>query len=182
MKFYEINQDNLDLVRTNKPMKYIAISFAAGLLMPMVLAVSSPSIEVTYESKPIILRTDTSKDKMPMTKENVARYIYALNIEHPKIVLAQAILESGHFKSVVAVKNNNIFGMREAKQRVTTATGTQLNHAKYSRWQESVMDYGLYQASYLKGLTESEYWSYLEQHYSETPGYTNLLKQIYKNL
>lgn len=102
-----------------------------------------------------------------------------LNVKFPYIVLAQAKLETGNFTSKIFKENNNLFGMREAKQRITTAAGTENNHAYYHSWQESILDYAFYQCRYLSGInTEEQYFNYLKQSYAEDPKYINRLSDI----
>jgi hypothetical protein len=62
--------------------------------------------------------------------------------------------------------------MKEAKSRINTAVGTNLNYAYYQNWKESVYDYAFYQCQYLSQIkTEEEYFSYLESSYAESPEY-----------
>jgi hypothetical protein len=69
--------------------------------------------------------------------------------------------------------------MREAKQRITTAQGTENNHAYYASWGESVYDYAFYQCRYLSGInTEEQYFQYLSQSYAENPNYVSILKDM----
>lgn len=105
-----------------------------------------------------------------------------LNVKFPYIVLAQAKLETGNFTSKIFKENNNLFGMREAKQRITTAQGTENNHAYYHSWQESVLDYAFYQCRYLSSIsTEAQYFNYLKQSYAEDTSYVNRLQTIIDN-
>ncbi len=105
-----------------------------------------------------------------------------LNVKFPYIVLAQAKLETGNFSSKIFKENNNLFGMREAKQRITTAQGTENNHAYYHSWQESVLDYAFYQCRYLSNIsTEAQYFDYLKQSYAEDTSYVNRLQTIINN-
>jgi hypothetical protein len=102
-----------------------------------------------------------------------------LNIKFPHIVLAQAKLETGNYTSKVFRENNNLFGMREAHQRITTAKGTENNHAYYHTWYESVLDYSFYQCKYLSNITTEElYFDYLSQSYAENPSYVSILKDM----
>ena len=80
---------------------------------------------------------------------NLREYILQLNIKNPKVVLAQAIIESGHFKSKLFKENNNLFGMRHAKQRHCISKGSKNGYAIYNNWRESVIDYAFYQKTYL---------------------------------
>jgi flagellum-specific peptidoglycan hydrolase FlgJ len=69
--------------------------------------------------------------------------------------------------------------MKQARARATTAKGTQLGHAYYDDWKESVVDYALYQAAYLNKLrTEKKYLNYLDKNYAEAKNYDKALIQI----
>jgi len=157
-------------------MRYIAITLLFGLCM-IVLGrwmgqqdVQEPSQK---ELKVIIQESD------PFTEEKLVAYLKDLNIKYPEIVYAQAVLETGNFKSEVFLQNHNLFGMREALIRPTTNCGTNLNHATYAHWRESVLDYALYQASYLYEIRSAdEYYAYLFQHYAEDKTYVDKIKTI----
>jgi len=115
----------------------------------------------------------------PFSEADLIAELKRLNIKFPYIVLAQAKLESSTFSSNIFRHNHNLFGMKEAKQRITTAVGTSRNHAYYRDWIESVYDYGFYQASYLgKIKTEEDYYRYLGHRYAEDPGYIAKLKNL----
>lgn len=45
------------------------------------------------------------------TKDSVYNYLIEIGIKHPNIVLKQAILETGHFKSYSCVYRRNLFGL-----------------------------------------------------------------------
>lgn len=110
------------------------------------------------------------------TKDSVLDYLEMLGVKHPKIVLKQALLESAHFGSEICKENNNLFGMKEARQRTTTAKGTKRNHAYYTNWKASVIDYLLWQRKYFKG---GDYLEFLESYgYAESGSYIEKLKSI----
>lgn len=110
--------------------------------------------------------------EIPFSKDALIQMLNDLNVKYPHIVLAQSILETGHFKSEVFLQNNNLFGMKEARVRQHTADGTNLGHACYNTWQESVIDYALYQARYLSHIkSEDEYIQYLNERYAEAKNY-----------
>ena len=100
-------------------------------------------------------RFEIKKDSLPdslfvnidttgVTYENLYAEIIKKEIKFPKIVWAQAILESGHFKSSVFKTNNNLFGMMMPRKRKTVALSSPSVYAKYESWQASVYDYKLY--------------------------------------
>lgn len=116
------------------------------------------------------------------SEEELIAYVKELNIKFPHIVIAQAKLESGNFKSKIFKENNNLFGMKEAKVRISTNKGTNRGHAKYESWKDCVVDYALYQATYLsKFKTEEQYYAYLADNYAENGGYIKLIKKIAKD-
>lgn len=104
-------------------------------------------------------------------------------IKYPDIAFAQAILESGHFKSNIFLNNNNLFGMRLAKARQTTAIGKRKGYAVYDNWVMSVQDYKLWQEnSPSKYLTSrKKYLLFIQKTYSHVKGYNSKVLKIVKN-
>jgi len=130
-----------------------------------------------FERELVILNLDRERNKF--TEEKLINLMVDLNIKYPHIVLAQAKLESGNYKSKVFKQNHNLFGMRQARVRVNTAKGTSLNHAYYDNWQESVYDYAFYQCRYMSDArTEQDYLTALDASYAEANKYSATLKQI----
>ena len=122
--------------------------------------------------------------------EKLKNYIIEKGIKHPEIVYAQAILETGHFKSVIFKENNNLFGMKyihdcncsinRKNARKTTAIGSKYNHAVYRNWKESVDDYLLWQQMFkITPIEEEEdYLKLLQDKYSESPRYAKVIKKL----
>jgi len=100
-----------------------------------------------YEKELLIL--DLQQEKNKFSQEKFVEELKRLNVKFPHIVMAQSILETGHWKSKVFKENHNLFGMKQANIRINTAKGTNLNHAYYENWQESVYDYAFYQCRYM---------------------------------
>jgi uncharacterized FlgJ-related protein len=120
-----------------------------------------------------------------LNKENLWYVIKRLDIKHPEVVFAQALLESGNFTSKVCKIHNNLFGMKFPGKRETVAIGkSKSGYAKYSSWIESVEDYALYQ-DYIflkkkKEFGKIEYFTYLDKTYAEGANYSIKLKRIIK--
>jgi uncharacterized FlgJ-related protein len=177
--YYKFNEQTLlpeKVKLTNKSL--LGFGAAVGLLLVFGFT-SNPANEVqnlSQEEKLIVVR-----EYNEFSETKLIEKITELNFKYPYIILAQAKLESGHFKSTIFLENNNMFGMKEAKLRANLAKGTNRNHAYYDSWQESVIDYALYYSSYLRSIkTEGEYFEYLRQNYAEDPTYVQRLKQIIK--
>jgi uncharacterized FlgJ-related protein len=111
-------------------------------------------------------------EPVPFTAENLYSFIVKINIKHPDIVMAQALLETGRFKSTVFNRNHNLFGMKQPRLRTTTSKGRKGHYAEYDNWQSSVIDYKLWQDRMIhKGLTRKAYFNYLRKHYAEDSMY-----------
>jgi hypothetical protein len=119
------------------------------------------------------------QENSSFTPQQLYDYIKELNIKYPDIVFAQAVLESGNFKSAIFRSNHNLFGMKEAGKRIRTCKGTEMNHAYYDNWKQSVLDYAFYQASYLNDIkTPEQYLDYLDNNYAEIGNYKNRVNQV----
>jgi len=124
------------------------------------------------------------ENQIEITYKLLYDQIINLGIKFPKVVLAQAILETGHFKSVLFTNHNNLFGMKLPAKRETVATGKVKNgYATYSSWEDSVIDYFLWQNYMLrtkKDLTEKEYLAFIGKIYATDPRYLTKVKEKMK--
>lgn len=131
------------------------------------------------EIKVLVIKENNSFSKSKLVKE-----MKKLRVRFPHIVYAQAVKESG-FNSPIFRENNNMFGMKLAVSRPTTAIGESRNHAIYNNWRDCVIDYLLYQSCYLRHITtEDDYYKYLRS-YAEDPNYVESIKKLslkYKRL
>lgn len=127
---------------------------------------------IPQEVKTVIIR-ENNKFSISKFKTELKR----LRIKFPDIVYKQALLESNNFKSPIFKENNNMFGMKLARSRITTAIGVKRNHACYHTWRDCLLDYALYQEAYLRDIkTKDEYLQYLGKYYAEDSNYLNKLK------
>lgn len=158
----------------------LSMVLTAGLSMVMIARYELDqeiAEDVEMELMIIDILSDDSVDR-----DKLLKYIKKCGIMHPDIVLAQAILESD-LKSDLFMENNNLFGMKLAKQRPTTASGSLNGYAYYKTWRESVQDYALFQAAYMRKLkTKEKYFEYLAQSYAEDPEYVSKIKNIISKL
>lgn len=94
---------------------------------------------------------------------------YALEyygVYEPHIVYAQAVLETGHFKSYLA-KKGNLFGIYDSRRK---------QYRTFSHWIESVKDYRDAVQSKYKG---GDYYTFLENlPYASDPDYITKLRKI----
>lgn len=102
--------------------------------------------------------------------EGLKEALDCYEIKCPDIVYAQAVLETGHFKSDICLNNNNLFGLYNSKTK---------KYYKFNHWSESVVAYKEWIQKRYK--PPEDYYAFLERvHYASDPKYTHKLKQIVK--
>lgn len=109
-------------------------------------------------------------------------FLQELNVRFADVVYAQAVIETGNFKSKSFTMCNNLFGMKMARSRPTTALGEKFGHAYFKDWRMSVIDYALFQSAYTRKIrTKDGYLEYLSRNYASDSNYINKLKRIYES-
>jgi uncharacterized FlgJ-related protein len=95
-------------------------------------------------------------------------------------ITAQAAFESGYFNSSIFIENNNPFGMKLARQRITTASGSNRGHACYPSIHDAVKDFVLWMEyagipkdisnleAYVNLLKQKGYFASCDKHYLKT--------------
>lgn len=167
--FYRYNSEKLHFEPV-KRRNYWWLLLGLVVLVPLLSGTEDPLV---YEK---IL--NVSIHRVPLTEKNVILKIKDMNMKFPHIVMAQALLESHQFRSDICKENYNLFGMKQARQRITTARGTRRNHAYYDNWEDSLMDYALWYAYYGKHCkTEQEFYNVLSG-YAEAAHYEEALRNI----
>jgi uncharacterized FlgJ-related protein len=157
-------------------MKEILKSFYPILLITMAFAIF---VAGAYTSKNLLTNNPVVKTEIiydatdPYTETKAKEYLTQLKVRYVNVALAQLKLESGSATSKVFRENNNLFGMKPAEKRPTTALGSKNNHAYYSHWRQSIIDYALWQAYVMNAdnISDENSWvNYINRHYSEIPG------------
>ncbi len=118
------------------------------------------------------------------SEEALLGFMKDLRIKYPETVLAQARLETGNFTSDIFKENHNLFGMKVAGKRPTSALGEHRGHAKYRNWKDSVVDYALFQSYIIAKLPRNnneEYRNYIQKFYSETSDYLTRIDRTVKH-
>ncbi len=91
-------------------------------------------------------------------------------IHHPEIVYAQAVLETGHFKSSLCWNKNNLFGLYNSDRE---------EYHEFEHWAESVIAYKEWVQKRYR--PPENYYSFLKRiRYASDPQYIIKLKQIVK--
>ena len=124
--------------------------------------------EIVGKDSLIYYNVETSVKEL--TIENLYAALKKHGIKYPKIVLAQAILETGRFRSRVCNEHNNLFGLRHS-------TG----YYSFDHWEESVVAYK--NKVQYKHRDGEGYYSFLKRiGYASAPDYINKVREIAERL
>ena len=123
----------------------------------------------------VVLHID-NKDIQPdffskSPQEGLMEALEYYEVKHPQIVYAQAILETGHFKSNVCLNYNNLFGLYDSKNK---------DYYKFNHWTESIVAYKEWIQK--KYQPPNNYYAFLEEiNYANDKEYISTLKSIVNN-
>ena len=101
-------------------------------------------------------------------EEGLLEALNYYGVKHPNIVYAQAVLETGNFKSDLCINGNNLFGLYNSK-----------NHRYYTfdHWKDCIIAYK--EMIQYKYKPPNDYYKFLSDiGYAEDPNYINKLKGI----
>ncbi len=116
-------------------------------------------------------QSDSMANLPELTIPNLLTEIKRNGIRHPKIVLAQAILETGWFRSSVCRNKHNLFGLTNPRTKT---------YYEFSHWTESVRAYYTKVQYRYKG---GDYLRWLRDiGYAEDPGYIRAIIKVLKQL
>lgn len=150
-----------------------------------------------------IIREQAIQDEIANLEEsefnifNLVRYLRLIGVDKSKsdIIVKQAIIESGWFKSKLFVNYNNLFGMCMPRSRETLAvkigmrrtvyyesTDKTINYkyAAFNHWTDAVKDLLLLHQYYEnKGIQADNYYAFLDKiGYCYESNYVKTLKSI----
>lgn len=105
-----------------------------------------------------------------LNRGNLYAEIIRQEVLFPKVVLAQALLETGYFSSRVCLEYNNLFGLRKRNG----------DYMQFDRWEDSVAAYRDYVQYKYKG---GNYFDFLNRiGYAEDKAYTTKVRQIFQTI
>jgi uncharacterized FlgJ-related protein len=164
-----------------KTLTYSKINLSSYLIRSAVILVTALSLvsinTMDANEYERILEVRTKGNEF--SKERFRAKLNELNVRFADVAVAQAILETNTFRSSIFMENNNLFGMKEAKTRINLARGSQYGHAYYDSWEDSVLDYAMWCATYAKHCrTNEQFLSLLNGYYAEDPNYIAKLRRI----
>ena len=146
---------------------WILVGVVIGLLISLFTTKTTVVYKEINKPNQTIILADTIKPYSSLMDSNVYREIVSQNIYHPDIVLAQAKLETGNYKSKACTVYNNLFGLRKPDG----------SYYKFNSWQESVKAYKDWVQN--KYIPPNDYYDFLDSiRYAEDDNYINKLRDM----
>lgn len=151
----------------------VFISLVVGVLgvvqvLPYLKEDEPPEIKVVH-----IVNEEQPDFFSKSPQEGLMEALEYYDVKHPKIVQAQAILETGNFTSEGCLVDNNLFGLYDSKRQ---------RYYSFDHWISSVEAYvSMVQYKYKGGNDKppNDYYKFLSDiGYAEDPNYINKLKGI----
>ena len=126
--------------------------------------------EISGKDSPIYNNEKSNTNSNELTIENLYAALKKHGIKYPKIVLAQAILETGSFRSRVCNEYNNLFGLRHSN-----------GYYVFDHWEESVIAYK--NKVQYKHRDNENYYAFLKRiGYSTSKDYVRRVREIVSQL
>jgi len=111
------------------------------------------------------------------------QYLLSIRAPHAKVMLIQALIESGEFKSSLFKKNHNLFGMKIVTSRASSTPNSNAGFQSYGTWTESVTDFILWEYSRgIETMNNQEFIGYLSKIYAEDPNYALKIRKKLKEI
>ena len=150
------------------------IGFIIGILFSLfmlylivILANDTYAANVSYTTE-IEPPTDPVAFFNQSPEEGLIEALDYYGIQFPEIVYAQALIETGHFKSKLCTQYNNLFGLYNSRTR---------SYYRFDNWWDSVIAYRDKVQYKYKGNTD--YYTFLVKlPYATDPNYIRKIKQL----
>lgn len=144
-----------------------AVSFTCGYICNNTQQ-EDISAYICHKTDTAVIKATSFYNKSP--QDGLQGALIYFDVKHADIVYAQALLETGHFKSYNCLHRNNLFGLYNSKTK---------SYYTFNHWTESVIAYKLWiQNRYKEG---EDYLLFLNRiGYAEEPLYNKYLTDIIK--
>lgn len=171
--FYNLNWQNTLEVLVRIQVEALFIKTNLKTMKKILLIILFSFVSISFlETK--VLPRETEDISFLQGELNDSTLYLALQyyeIKHPRIVLAQAKLESGNYKSKHCINKNNLFGLYNSKKK---------RYYSFEHWSHSVLAYkNMVEYKYKGG----DYYRFLDKvGYASDPFYIDKVKRIENNL
>lgn len=165
MKYFKLNTD-LSVKKLPNYIRLFRVSAVFNLILILGLSYSfiNPTIVQVKVTNTVIKEVP---EDIKLSDSAILSELMHSGCVLPSVALAQAKVETGHFKSQVCTENKNLFGIKYHQCKYVK--GTKNNHAYYNTYRDNIRCYIHVQDHYLKNINGV---------YAENPLYTTELKQV----
>lgn len=145
---------------------FLIISWACAIASPSYVKISKPPKIKT--KKVHVIKHSKPKFFSQSPEEGLMEALKYYGVKHPEIVYAQAVFETGNFKSNLCLEKNNLFGLYNSKTK---------RYYRFNHWSESI-------ESYVNNIQDryrppNNYYKFLSDiGYAEDPNYIKKIKKI----
>jgi uncharacterized FlgJ-related protein len=164
---YKIDKNlNYKRVRNIKPLFNISLSINFILIIFTIYSFKYPNTIINSKIIKDTVIVEVPED-IKLTDEQITKELVNAGCILPNVALAQAKLETGHYKSQVCKENKNLFGIK--KHKCKFVLGENLNHASYKTYKDNIKCYAHIQEHYLKNI---------DKKYASAPDYIEYVKKV----
>lgn len=148
------------------------LKYLIGICADIVIGVASAlwfqaMKKETKKAKEEVVNVKWRQTHFILNEENLYSELVAQGVDFPEIVQAQAILETGNYKSKACKVYNNLFGLRKPDG----------SYYKFNSWQESIKAYKDWVQD--KYTPPNDYYDFLDSiGYAEDESYTDKLRDM----
>jgi hypothetical protein len=163
---YKLTKD-LALVKTRNYKTWFKVSLLINFILIGYIAYLSnigPAIKIVKMCSPFPINVESDVE---LKDSAILQELIKEGSVIPSVALAQAKIESGHYKSLVCRENKNLFGIKYHK--CPFVKGQNHNHASYNTYKDNIKCYIHIQKHYLGNI---------DGHYAESPTYINKIKSF----
>lgn len=164
-KYFKLNPD-LSIKKLPNYVRLFKGSLIFNLILIMTVSYAFTNPKIKYIQTVRVIEKEIPED-ITLNDSSLVRELKNANVAQIAIAVAQAKLETGHYKSLVCRENKNLFGIKYHKCKYVA--GNKNNHACYNTYRDNIKCYAHVQSMYLKQI---------DGKYAESPVYIQQLKQI----
>lgn len=145
---------------------------AATMLWAITIRAQAPASEAEFdEADPVVA----------ISVDNLALELQKQGVIYWRVVLSQAIIETGwNFNSAVFRNANNFIGMRIPGARPSMRNGAYRGYSAYAKWQDCVADIKIWQEYFWKGGTREQYVAKMNRVWAQAPDYGYHIRKLLK--
>ena len=158
---------NLEIIKTQTFKRGFVLSVTVNLIL-------LGYISYLYQVDPIVRTVRTfvpydriQPDDIHLTDSTILQELIQEGSVLPSVALAQAKIESAHYKSKVCKENKNLFGIKY--HNCPFVKGQNLNHATYGTYKDNIKCYIHIQKHYLGKI---------DGHYAQAKSYVEKIKSF----